>query len=37
MAAVKWPFQCILDEVLQPNSVKLLWASTHAYVSDVLQ
>jgi hypothetical protein len=25
-AAANWPFQYILDEVLQSNGVKLLWA-----------
>jgi hypothetical protein len=31
VAAVKWPFQYILDEKLQSNSVKLLWAEKYPF------
>jgi hypothetical protein len=32
VAAVKWPSQYILDEKLQSNGVKLLWAEKYALV-----
>jgi hypothetical protein len=31
MAAIKWCVQYILDEVLQSNSVKFLWAGKYAH------
>jgi hypothetical protein len=36
VAAVKWPFQYILDKVFQSNGAKLLWVDTYALVTRVL-